>query len=345
MKDKIDIYIITTDYLKFRFGHLKEQISKLKVILDMCNYDYSFHQINNPTHKNIEQEIDKYKEKVELKQEDINDNDFKNLIEPLNSNQISNIMKHVKALELIKKSNTKYNLIIEDDILIVDDFTNNLKNLMKDIKNINYDLVFTCLGMNEENKENRFIKSFQHFKFLMSKSSYLISPKCAEKLLVFLDKIRFVYKINLSYFIWENRYTIESYVYNKNTILEGSKLGLFTSSLNNNNYLYQNNEYIKLSQIVGNKDYIEDDEVKRAEVIYNNSGRNNPDFQHSLGLIYYKNKNYKKAKEILIEAILNMKKTDGLVSRNSEMLNNCVNMHQFEQSDIEQALKLDGIYC
>ncbi len=344
MKDKIDIYIITTDYLKLRFGHLKEQIAKLKMVLDMCNYDYSFHQINSPSHTNIEAEIDKYKEMVDLNRECISDVEFRNLIEPLNSNQISNLMKHVKALELIKKSNTKYNFIIEDDILIVNDFTNNLKNLMNDIKKINYDLVFTCLGMNEDNMENRFIKSFQTFKILMSKSSYLISPKCAEKLLGFLEKIRFIYKINLSYFIWENRYTIESYVYNKNTILEGSKIGLYTSSVNNNNFLYQNNEYIKLTQLMGNRDYIDDNDVKIAEHIYNNTGRNNPDFQHTLGLIYYKNKNYKKAKEILIEGVINMKKTDGLISRNSEMLNNCINMHQFEQSDIEEALKMKGIY-
>ncbi len=178
----------------------------------------------------------------------------------------------------------------------------------------------------------------------MSKNAYLITPRCAEKLLKFLEKIRFTYKINLSYFIWENRYTIESYVYNKNTILEGSKIGLYTTSLNNNNYLYQNNEYLKLSQLVGSRDYIDDFEVKTAEMVYNNCGKNNPDFEHSMGLIYYKNKNYKKAKEILIQAILNMKKTDGLISRNSEMLNNCINMHQFEQSDIEDALTINGIY-
>jgi len=344
MKDNINIYIITTDNLKLRFNNLKEQISRIKVLLDMCNYDYTFHQINNPTHKNIEEEIDKYKEMVDLNRDVINDNEFKNLIEPINSNQLSNIMKHIKVLELIKKSNTKYNFIIEDDILIINEFTNHLKNLMDDIKKINYDLVFTCLGVNEEAKENRFLKSFQYFKFLMCKSSYFITPTCAEKLLKFMEKIRFIYKINLSYFIWENRYTIESYVYNKNTILEGSKIGLYTSSLNNNNYLYQNNEYIKLSQIIGKNDYISDEDVKKAEVIYNNSGKNNPDFQHSLGLIYYKNKNYKKAKEILIECIINMKNSEGLISRNSELLNNCINMHQFDQSDIEDALKEKGIY-
>jgi tetratricopeptide (TPR) repeat protein len=150
--------------------------------------------------------------------------------------------------------------------------------------------------------------------------------------------------MNLSYYIWENKDTINSLIFNKNLLFEGSKIGLFSTSINNNNFLYQNGEYVKLAQLIGNHEYLDDEVVKKAEEIYNSSGKNNPDFQHSLGLVYYKNKNYKKAKETLIDAILNLKKTDGLISQHNEALNNCINMHQFEQSDIENVLKLPGIY-
>ena len=98
------------------------------------------------------------------------------------------------------------------------------------------------------------------------------------------------------------------------------------------------------SQIMGNNEYIDDDILKEAENIYNNNGKNNADFQHTLGLLYYKNKNYKKAKETMIDAVMNLHKNDGYISSQNELLNNCINMHQFEQSDIENVLKLDGIY-
>jgi hypothetical protein len=63
-----------------------------------------------------------------------------------------------------------------------------------------------------------------------------------------------------------------------------------------------------------------------------------------MGLIYYKNKDYKRAKEMLIDAVLNLKKADGYISQQNETLNNCINMHQFEQSDIDNVLKLNGVY-
>jgi hypothetical protein len=39
-----------------------------------------------------------------------------------------------------------------------------------------------------------------------------------------------------------------------------------------------------------------------------------------------------------------LKKNDGFISQQNEILNNCINMHQFEQSDIDNVLKLQGIY-
>ncbi len=189
------------------------------------------------------------------------------------------------------------------------------------------------------------LNSINYFKILIAKSSYFISNTCASKIYNFMNKITFTYKIQLSYFIYKNKDNIKSYVFNRNLLFEGSKLGIFTTSINNNNYLYQNGEFVKLSQLIGNNDYIDDDIVKKGETIYNASGKNNPEFQHTMGLIYYKNKQYKKAKEIIIEAVNNLKRNDGLITQQNEILNNCINMHQFEQSDIENVLKLNGIYC
>lgn len=344
MKEDINIYIITSDHLKIRYNHLNNQISKLKNILDKLNFNYNFIQINNPSNKDIENSLDKFKDRVNLNKEEIDDDDFKNLIAPLNTNQLSNFSKQQKALELIKNSNSKYNYIIEDDIMIIDEFINNIEILFNKIKTQPFDILFTAIAINDNSSDFKFIKSYDFFKILIAKSSYFISKECAIKLNDFLNKIRFTYKINLSYFIWKNKDTINSYVFNKNLLFEGSKIGIFTTSINNNNFLYQNGEYIKLTQLINNNENIDESIVKQAESIYNSSGKNNPDFQHTMGIIYYKNKDIKHAKEILIDALLNLKKSEGYISQQNELLNNCINMHQFEQSDIENVLKLDGIY-
>lgn len=343
MKENINIYIITSDNLKLRFNNLNQQIGKLKEILENCNFNFNFHQINNPSNGEIEKNIDKYKEVVVLKKEEIEDNDFKNQVIPINTCQISNIAKHLKAYELIKNSDDKYHFIIEDDIIIIDEFINNIKTIFKKILITDYDLILTGIAINQEG-DLKLINSFNYFKVLISKCSYFISKDCAIKMIDFLAKFRFPMKLSLSYFIWQNKDNIKSFVCNKNLFFEGSKIGIFTSSINNNNFLYQNGEFVKLTQLIGDNEYISNDIIKKAEEIYNNAGKNNPDFLHTLGLAYYKNKNYKKAKNTLIEAVLALKKNDGFICQHNEILNNCINMHQFEQSDIENALKLPGIY-
>lgn len=348
MKTNISIFIITSDNLKLRFNNLNQQIAKLKSILTKKDINFTFNQINNPSSSEIEKNLDKYKEKVVLDKASIEDDDFKNLIQPINTNQLSNFAKHLKAFELIKSNNENegekhHYFIIEDDIIIIDEFIDNINLLLDEINKNSYDLVLTGIAINQPG-DFKLLNSYNYFKVLVAKSSYFISKDCAIKLIDFMDKIKFSFKVNLSYFIWNNKDIIKCFVSNKNLFFEGSKIGIFSTSINNNNFLYQNGEFVKLSQLVGDKDFIDIQTLKQAEEIYNSAGKNNPDFQHTLGLAYYKNKNYKKAKELLIESVLNLKKSDGYICQHNEILNNCINMHQFEQSDIENVLKLPGIY-
>ena len=138
MKNYIDVYIITSEHLKPRFASLNQQIAKLKTILTSNDYKFNFHQINNPSHQDIEKSINDYKDIVDLNKDIIEDDDFKNLIIPLNTNQISNFLKHKKALELIKKSKNRLNFIIEDDFIIIDEF----------IQNFNYGTSYFYRGRN-----------------------------------------------------------------------------------------------------------------------------------------------------------------------------------------------------
>ena len=343
MVNYIDVYIITSEHLKPRFASLNQQIAKLKTILISNDYKFNFHQINSPSHQDIEKNINDYKEIVDLNKDVIEDEDFKNLVIPLNTNQISNFLKHKKALELIKKSKNRLNFIIEDDFIIIDEFIQNFNDVLTFINKNEFDILFTSISINEE-KENEFKQTTDIFKIIVAKSSYFITNDCSIKLLDFITKIRLTYKLNLSYFIWNNRNSIKSLVFNKNVCFEGSKIGLYPTSTAINNFLYQNSEFVKLNSIIANKEEVSDEDIIEAELIYEKSGKNNCDFQHILGLAYFKNKNYLKAKLMMIEAVSNLKKNNGLVNQQNEILNNCINIHKFEQKDIENCLKFDGIY-
>jgi hypothetical protein len=344
MNNYIDIYIITSEHLKNRFASLNQQIAKLKTILNSNDIKFNFHQINNPSHQDVEKNINDYKEIVDLNKDVIEDEDFKNLVIPLNTNQISNFLKHKKALELIKKSKNKHNFIIEDDFIIIDDFIKNFNEVLKFINKESYDILFTSVAINEDNMENCFKKTTDFFKIIVAKSSYFITNDCANKFLDFISKIRLSYKLNLSYFIWNNKNTIKSLIFNKNVCFEGSKIGLYPTSTAINNFLYQNSEFVNLNTIISNKEEVTNDEVKEAELIYEKSGKNNCDFQHLMALAYFKNKDYMKAKLMMKDAVFNLKKNNGLINQQNEILNNCINIHKFEQKDIENCLKFDGIY-
>ena len=113
------------------------------------------------------------------------------------------------------------------------------------IKSENFDLLFTSIAMNNNSTKSQILNSTNFFKILISKSSYFVTKDCASKILDFMTKIRFSYKINLSYFINENKSEIKSLIFNRNILFEGSKIGLFSTSINNNNYLYQNCTQVK----------------------------------------------------------------------------------------------------
>ena len=60
--------------------------------------------------------------------------------------------------------------------------------------------------------------------------------------------------------------------------------------------------------------------------------------------VYYKNKQYKEALEILQSALINTKNNEGLIAPFTELLNNCINMHQLYQDDIKDCFSKKGKY-
>jgi hypothetical protein len=63
-----------------------------------------------------------------------------------------------------------------------------------------------------------------------------------------------------------------------------------------------------------------------------------------LGILYYKNKKYKEAVDILKLAVINFKKNEGYMIQYNEIINNCINVSQFYQDDIKECFNKKGLY-
>jgi len=336
----IDIYVIKSEHLKLRDKLLKQTLVKIERIMKDNNFKPNIINILTPTMEDIEKDINEHNKHINLNPDDITDEDFKKNQTKFNFAQLSNLYKHKKAYEMIKNTTTKYNFIIEDDIILLDDYVGNFKELMKLLNKIDYDILLTCVHTNNNKPKLDYLLSSVNHKILSSKNSYFISKDTANKLNDYLDTIRFSIKLSISKYIYDNRETIKSYVLNKHTLLESSKLGLVPTSVNGNNLLIQNNNFIEFVNMLNNNET----DIKKVENYYNTNGRDNCDYQHIMGIIYYKNKMYKEALEMLKSGVYNLKKNEGYIAQFTEILNNCINMHQFCQDDIKDCFTKDGIY-
>ena len=146
----INIYVIKSEHLQNRWKSIDITVNKIGNLIQLQKMKYSVINITSPTVEEIEKNIADYNNQINLTEE-VEDEDFKKLQSKFNLAQLSNLLKHKKAYDLIKKSNNKHNLILEDDVLLPEEHYDNFSNCLKILNNIEYDILFTCVSNNNEN--------------------------------------------------------------------------------------------------------------------------------------------------------------------------------------------------
>ena len=337
-----------SEELENRRSTINSAISLTKDICQQKNMECKLHIITEPNKDYINTHIDTFNSRV--KYEKFPDNNMYNdLIIPLNVCQISNFEKHRYIYKLILDSTAvqdtiqELHMIMEDDLIILKDYIDNIKELIDDLNNPNendgedWDILFNCL--NVVSNPEKFININKLYNIIISKACYIIkNPKLCEKLYEATSTFKLNLKLTLSKCLKDNNFKAISY--NKITFIEGSKLGLYPSAVNPENYLFLNNSYIALRQLAAKKDLITDDDIKNAEKIYNES-LNIPsiDIQGMMGTIYFNHKDYKKAKEYMCLSLNNLKKCKGYsIMKNNEILNNTINIYKYEQDMLSECL-------
>lgn len=346
-----NIYVIHENKYKTRFNIINNTLTELKKICDKIgNIEVKIKFILENEKIDIKR-INYNKYPIDTDNNDTNsiNTEYNNKITLLNENIISNIERHRIIYNYIYKSedDDTYHLILEDDAVIGIDYINNIEEAFEKIANKEYsdwDILFTCLPCIKQYEKLELINVKDSFKFLMNKSSYFIKKKICKELYDYTNTIKLSHKDILSRFIYEN----DKYKFmflNKNSILEGSKLGIVPSSINGNNYLFQNNYYHSLINI-SNKTNLEKKDLDESEKIYEESSKQflSADMMHIMGIIYYKFNKYDNAKEYFNKALENTKLHDITLFQNSEILNNTINIYQYNQEFLEECKNLKSKY-
>jgi len=344
----LNIFIIHSDELTNRVKYINSTVEMIKGICEKKGFSVNVSSINEPNKNFIDNKINIYNSRVKYEKEEgeLKDDQFNNLINNLNVNQISNIEKCRSALNMINKGDELY-FIMEDDVLIGTDYIDNLNTLIsklsdESISPTDWDILFTCMAT-IDNDSLKLVDSKDMYKFLVSKSSFFINAKTAKKLYEYLEIFKYNLKIGISKFIWNNK-EIKSKVLNKHTFLEGSKMGIFPSSINGNNFLYQNMHFVNLAKL-SNNDVITDDIARDALNIYKEvKNLDSADILHTMAIIYYKKGDFEESKKYFIDAYTSLVNNKGILSKSSEILNNAINIYKHDQKFLEECKKNKSKY-
>jgi GR25 family glycosyltransferase involved in LPS biosynthesis len=195
--------------------------------------------------KNILKQFEKYNIKnyefIEIDRREINNYNIEMFNKNLPNAQIAITLSHIYAYKQVK-DNYDYALILEDDVILSDYFTEILMVYLKQLPH-DYDMLFIGNGCNLHIENNKLIKN----KFIYKKclypthwggngatrcvDSYLISKKFATNICKYIDNLN--YKINESIDWWLNKACRDNnfivYWAEPTIVCQGSQNGLFSS--------------------------------------------------------------------------------------------------------------------
>jgi hypothetical protein len=246
------------------------------------------------------------------------------------SKQKQAIQKIVDLEKLHEEGDMHYYMCIEDDCVFLPQFVGNLEHFLENISLEKWDILFLCICQPEDIQKFSYCDTREKFNSIQSKECYMITCDTAKKLLPALEKMSLSYRQQLSEWINKNPEIISKYP-TKRISVEGSKVGIMPSSVNNSNTLIYNSDYLKLFNMVIGKESLD---IDVATKIYNSSSHlNSCDITHIYAVLLFKSEKLAEAKECFLEAINQSILKNGKLDKNTELLNNAINIYGLYQPD------------
>lgn len=262
---------------------------------------------------------------------------YNQLLKNLHVNQLSNTLKHFKALELIADNSNdgELNLILEDDILYEERVCMSLEKAIASLPQ-KFDIVFlgmpTITSAAVDKSKYKYEDTHNIFKVLPVCDSYLVSHSAAKALVANYTPVKFVNNTQLSYVC--DKLGMSTLQAIPNIFIDGSKYGLFLSKLSTNNPLIFNNDFTALRNLV-NKQTLTKEDVHEVEKLISRSAiKMNPDFIHMECLYHMKQENYTKATERFKQAYETYMGNGCVLSNDSVFLRDYIRIHKHLQPSV-----------
>ncbi len=267
----------------------------------------------------------------------------------LNLEEISNYEKHREVWRRMQTevvptaSSSDICLIIEDDTIIIPEFTKNFEAFLDNPRIKDWDLYLMGVATSVNSDTGRMLMPVADLmRTIPSKCAYAVRPTSSalQTLLDETEVIRFNMRIQLSY-IFQKRRDLRAIISTRQCFMEGSKVGLFPSTLHSNNLLIFNQEYMDLFRMLQSNQINE----ATASALYERVKHiQSPDLLHIYGVLLFKCGKVNEAAQHLKTAVEWTQVQHGFLSPQSELLNNLINMHEHMQWDLPQYLSTPSKY-
>jgi len=260
---------------------------------------------------------------------------FDGLVKSMHVKQVSQLLKHKCALQTFTSQDVfDTMLVIEDDVLCSENIHDELEKALKILQE-NQDIDLLMLGCPTpramSDKGQQLAKVLDYFKLLPTSDAYLIRKQSALKLLAQFSPAHFQLNTHLSYLAYQSK--INLYMLAPNVFVNGSKYGVYVSSLDPNNKLFMNADYNTLVMLNAKPSYSQQEYDEVVNMAKSISLREHPDFQVCFGNFFMRIGKYDIAKEFYDNAYKTYVNNDCILNNESEFMMNYTRVFKYLQTD------------
>lgn len=273
---------------------------------------------------------------------------YQGLLQNLHVRQASNLLKHhaaLKAVAAAEDGDDAHRLVLEDDVVFNADVAERLGQALH-LAAGRADSGFVMLGLPvlvDASKEQgaagagdtRLEDATATFRVLPCCDSYLVRPSAARKLLESFLPCRFPGNVQLSYAL--ACAGIKPHTVIPNVFVDGTKVGVYISSLNANNRLFLNDDYNALLDILKRDACSEDDLQKAVDIFEATRFRGHPDMAYLIALLEAKAGRYQRAIDIMGQLFNVYRQNGALLGAESEFLRTYISLHRHVDAGAEGA--------
>lgn len=260
---------------------------------------------------------------------------FDSMVKSMHVKQVSQALKHKLALETFVNQDTfDTMLVIEDDVLCGENINTDLNNAMQ-ILDAHAEVDMLLLGCPTPRQiaasNVSIAKVLDCFRLLPTCDAYLIKKDKAAKLLEILTPIRYTISNHLSFLASCKNFNI--YMLAPNIFINGSKYGLYVSSIDQNNKLFLNPDYNKIAILNTKQSYTQEEYDSVIKMTSEVSLREHPDFQVAFGNFFMRLGKYQQAKEYFDRAYKLYLENDCILNNECEFMSNYTKLFGYLQND------------